>query len=132
MVSFLEYWLFFPVLFCTEQLNCSCRFIFGLSLKKKTSDPDYPFCMGYRLTKMVDFQNGLISQIFADFSSGFWTEQLNCSCRFIFGLFLKKKISDPDYLFCMGYRLTKMVDFQNGLISRILTVFSSGFLHRKT
>ena len=30
----------------------------------------------------------------------------------------------------MGYSLCMMADFQNGLISRILSVFWSGFLHR--
>ena len=189
MVSFLEYWLFFPAVFCTEQLNCSCRFIFGIFLDKKIYDPNCPFCMGYRLAKMVDLQNGLISRILAIFSSGFFaqnnlillvnsfsayfwrknfltqtayfawvidlpkrwifkmvlflkywqffpavfcTEQLNCSCSFIFGIFLEKKFFDPNCRLCMGYSFTKMVDFQSGLLSRILAVFSSGFLHRTT
>ena len=229
MVLFLEYWLCFPAVFCTEQRNCSCRFIFGIFLNKKIFDPNCPFCMGYRLTRMVDFQNDFISRILANFfqrffaqnnlillvdsfsayfwrknfltqtatfawaidlpkwsifkmvsfleygpvfsaffaqknlivlvdsfSAYFWrkkflnqtahfawaidlpkwlilkmvsfleywlffpavfcTEQLNCSCRFIFGIFLDKKFFDPSCPFCMGYRLTKMVDFQNGLI----------------
>ena len=32
----------------------------------------------------------------------------------------------------MDYSLCMMTDFQNGLISRIFGVFSSGFLHRTT
>ena len=32
----------------------------------------------------------------------------------------------------MGYSLFMMADFQNGLISLIFGVFSSGFLHRNT
>ena len=32
----------------------------------------------------------------------------------------------------MGYSLCKMADFINGLISRIFSVFWSGFLHRTT
>ena len=32
----------------------------------------------------------------------------------------------------MGYRLCMMADFQNTLMSRIIRVFSSGFLHRTT
>ena len=32
----------------------------------------------------------------------------------------------------MGYSLCMMVDFQNGLISRIFIVFRSGFLHGTT
>ena len=71
MVLFLKYWLFFLAVFCTEQLNCSCRFIFGIFLEKKFFHPNCPFCMGYSLTKMVDFQSGLISRILAIFSSGF-------------------------------------------------------------
>ena len=32
----------------------------------------------------------------------------------------------------MGYSLCMMADFQNGLISRIFSVFLSGFLHKAT
>ena len=32
----------------------------------------------------------------------------------------------------MGYRLTKMEDLQNALISRLFGVFARGFLHRTT
>ena len=32
----------------------------------------------------------------------------------------------------MGYSLCMMADFQNGLISRLFSVFWSGFLHRTT
>ena len=32
----------------------------------------------------------------------------------------------------MGYSLCMMADFQNGLISRIFSVFWSGYLHRIT
>ena len=32
----------------------------------------------------------------------------------------------------MGYSLCIMADFQNGLISRMFSVFWSGFLHRTT
>ena len=32
----------------------------------------------------------------------------------------------------MGYSLCMMADFQNGLISRIFSVFWSGFLNRTT
>ena len=40
--------------------------------------------------------------------------------------------SDPKWGFCMGYSLCVMADFQNGFISRIFGVFSSGFLHKTT
>ena len=74
VVSFLEYRLFFPAVFCTEQLNCSCRFIFGIFSEKKIFDPNCPFCMGYSLTKIVDLESGLISRILAIFSICFFAE----------------------------------------------------------
>ena len=36
-------------------------------------------------------------------------------------------IFDPNRQFCKGYSLCKMADFQNGLISGLFGVFSSGF-----
>ena len=45
-----------------------------------------------------------------------------------FDMFFGILIFDPKWGFCKGY----MAHFQNGLISRILIVFSSGFLHRTT
>ena len=47
-----------------------------------------------------------------------------------FDMFFGILIFDPKWGFCKGYSLCMMADFQNGLISRILIVFSSGFLHR--
>ena len=41
-------------------------------------------------------------------------------------------IFDSKWGFCMGYRVCMLADFQNALISRIFSVFSSGFLHRTT
>ena len=41
-------------------------------------------------------------------------------------------IFDPKSGLCMGYSLCMMVDFQNGVISGVFSVFWSGFLHRKT
>ena len=46
----------------------------------------------------------------------------------IFGIW----IFGPKWAFCKAYSLCMMADFQNGLISRIFSVFSSGFLHRTT
>ena len=80
MVSFLECLVFFGAVFCTEQLQCSCRIVFRLFLAFLIVDPKWQFCKGYSL--------------------------------------------------CMGYRLWKIADFQNGLNSRIFGVFWSGFLHR--
>ena len=53
-------------------------------------------------------------------------------CRMNFDLFFGILIFVPKGGFCMGYSLCMMADFQNGLISRIFSVFWSGFLHRTT
>ena len=53
-------------------------------------------------------------------------------CRMDFDMFFWILIFDPKWGFCKGYSLCMMADFQNGLISRIFSVFSSGFLHRTT
>ena len=53
-------------------------------------------------------------------------------CRMDLDMFLGILIFDPKSGFCMGYSLCMMADFQNGLISRVFSVFWSGFLHRKT
>ena len=55
-------------------------------------------------------------------------------------MFLAFLIFDPNLAFCqgyslfMGYSLSKIADFQNFLISRVLSfgVFLRGFLHRTT
>ena len=47
-------------------------------------------------------------------------------------MFFAILIFEPKGGFCMGYSLCMMADFQNGLITRIFDVFSSGFLHRTT
>ena len=49
-----------------------------------------------------------------------------------FDMFFGILIFGPKWGFCKGYSLCMMAYFQNGLISRIFSVFSSGFLHRKT
>ena len=53
-------------------------------------------------------------------------------CRMDFDMLLAILIFDPKSGFSMGYSLCVMADFQNGFISRIFDVFSSGFLHRTT
>ena len=53
-------------------------------------------------------------------------------CRTDFDMFFGILIFDPKQEFCMGYSLCMMGDFQNGLISRIFSVFWSGFLYRTT
>ena len=50
-------------------------------------------------------------------------------CKMDFDMFFPILIHDPKLGFCMGYSLCIMADFQNGLISLLFGVFSSGFLH---
>ena len=188
MLSYLDYLVFLQAVFCTEQLYAFRRIIFSMFLRKKKLKITCPFCMGYRLTKMEDLQNALISRLFGVFAGGFLhrttlcipqnhfqhvfakkkvennlpilhglqTYQnggsskcshiltIWCFCTRFFAqnnsmhsvanfqrVFAKKKlkITCP---FCMGYRLTKMEDLQNALISRLFGVFAGGFLHRTT
>ena len=49
-----------------------------------------------------------------------------------FDMFFGILIVDPRSGFCVGYSLCMMADFQNGLTSRIFSVFWSGFLLRTT
>ena len=44
-------------------------------------------------------------------------------CRLDFDRFFGILIFDSKWEFCMGYGLCMMGDFQNGLISRIFSVF---------
>ena len=49
-----------------------------------------------------------------------------------FDMFFGILIFEAKRGFCKAYSLCMMADFQNGLISRTFSVFSSGFLHRTT
>ena len=189
MLSYLDYLVFLQAVFCTEQLYAFRRIIFSVFLRKKNLKITCPFCMGYRLTKMEDLQNALISRLFGVFAGGFLhtttlcipqnhfqhvfakkkvennlpivhglqtyqnggsskcshISTIWCFCRRFFAqnnsmhsvesfsaCFCEKeklKITCP---FCMVYRLTKMEDLQNALISRLFGVFARGFLHRTT
>ena len=71
MLSYLDYLVFLQAVFCTEQLYAFRRIIFGMFLRKKKLKITCPFCMGYRLTKMEDLQNALISRLFGVFARGF-------------------------------------------------------------
>ena len=103
---------------------CSCKIILSIFLEKNFFDPTCPFCMGYRLTKMVDFQNALISGIFGFFCYGLFAQKISIVFMESFlACFWKKMFFYWNCLFCMGYRLTKIVDLQNAFISRIFGVF---------
>ena len=71
MLSYLDYLVFLQAVFCTEQLYAFRRIISNMFLKKKKLKITCPVCMGYRLTKMDDLQNALISRLFGVFASSF-------------------------------------------------------------
>ena len=79
------------------------------------------------ILKMVSFLEYLVF-----FEAAFFTEQLQMTCRIDFDMFFGTLIFDPKWGFCKGYSLCMMRGFENGLISRIFSVFLSGFLHRTT
>ena len=133
MLSYLDYLVFLHALFCTEQLYALRRIIFSKFLRKKKLKITCPFCMGYRLTKMRGSSKcSHISTIWFFCTRIFGPEQLYAFRRIIFSMFLRKKKLRITCPFCMGYRLTKMEDLQNALISRLFGVFARGFLHRTT
>ena len=189
MLSYLDYLVFLHAAFCTEQLYAFRRIIFSMFLRKKKLKINCPFCMGYRLTKMEDLQNALISRLFGVFARGFLHRTTLCIPQNHFQhVFAKKKVENnlailhglqtyqnggsskcshisTIWCFCtrffaqnnsmrsvesfsacfcekknlkitcpfwMGYRLTKIEDLQNALISRLFGVFARGFLHRTT
>ena len=74
MISFLEYFVFFRAVFCTEQLKMICRMDFDMFFGILIFDTKRAFCMGYSLSMMADFQNGLISRIFLVFWSSFFAQ----------------------------------------------------------
>ena len=123
MLSYLDYLVFLHAVFCTEQLYAFRRIIFSMFLRKKKLKITCPFCMGYRLTKMEDLQNALISRLFGVFARGFLHRTTLCIPQNHFQhVFAKKKlkITCP---FCMGYRLTKMRRlFYGGFFSRNIPI----------
>ena len=74
MGSFLEYWLFFRAVVCTEQLQMICRMPFDMFFVILIFDLKTGFCMGFSLCMMTDFQNGRISRIFGVIASGFFAQ----------------------------------------------------------
>ena len=133
MLSYLDYLVFLHAVFCTEQLYAFRRIIFSMFLRKKKLKITCPFYMGYidlpkwRIFKMLSYLDYLVF-----LQAVFCTEQLYAFRRIIFSMFLRKKKLKITCPFCMGYRLTKMEDLQNALISRLFGVFARGFLHRTT
>ena len=95
MLSYLDYLVFLHAVFCTEQLYASLRIIFSMFLRKKKLKITCPFCMGYRLTKMEDLQNALISRLFGVFARGCLHRTTLCIPQNHFQhVFAKKKVEN--------------------------------------
>ena len=113
--------------------------VFGIFLVFLNFEPKSAFCkvyslsMGYSLCKMNDFQTPLISPIFRVFCSGFLHRTNPMFLQdgfFAFLIFAPKSAFCKGYSLCMGYSLCKMADFQNPIISQVVSAFQSAFLHR--
>ena len=95
MLSYLDYLVLLQAVFCTEQLYAFRRIIFRMFLRKKKLKITFPFCMGYRLTKMEDLQCALISRLFGVFARGFLHRTTLCIPQNHFEhVFAKKKVEN--------------------------------------
>ena len=93
MLSYLDYLVFLDAIFCREQLYAFRRIIFSIFLRKKKLKITGSFFMGYRLTKMEDLQNALISRLFGVFARGFLHRTTLCIPQNHFQhVFAKKKV----------------------------------------
>ena len=95
-----------------------------------TQSEDFAWAIAFSwwpIFKMVSFLEYLLF-----FGTVFCTEQLYMFCGMDFDMFFWILIFQLKWGFFRGYCLCMVADFQNGLISRIFGVFSSGFLHRTT
>ena len=133
MLSYLDYLVFLHAVFCTEQLYAFRRIIFSMFLRKKKVQKKLPILHG-----LQTYQNGgsskcsHISTIWCFCTRFFAQNNSMHSVESFSACFCEKKKFKKNCPFCMGYRLTKMEDLQNALISRLFGVFARGFLHRTT
>ena len=132
MLSYLDYLVFLHAVVCTEQLYAFRRITFSMFLQKKSLKKLAHFAWAvdlpkWRIFKMLPYLDYLVF-----LHAVFCTENLYAFRRIIFSMFLRKKKLKITCPFCMGYRLTKMEDLQNALISRLFGVFARGCLHRTT
>ena len=132
MLLYLDQYVFLHPVFCIEQLYGFPRIIFRMFLRKKKWKITCLFCKGYRLKKMKDFQNALISRPVGVFARRLLqTTTLLVPYIHFQNVFAKKKVENNLPIW-KGYRLSKMEDFQNALISRRVGVFTRRLLHRTT
>ena len=95
MLSYLDYLVLLDGVFCREQLPAFRRIIFSMFLGKKKLKITGSFCMGYRLTKMEDLQNAVISRLFGVFARGFLHRRILCIRQNHFQhVFAKKKVEN--------------------------------------
>ena len=95
MLSYLDYLVFLHAVFCTEQLYAFRRIIFSMFLKKKKVENNFPFCICYRLSKMEDLQNAVISRLFGVFARGLLHRTTLCIPQNHFQhVFAKKKVEN--------------------------------------
>ena len=122
--------------FLHRTTTMSCRNRFSMFFAFLIFDPKWPFCKVYSLCLVAifaNFQNALIFRILAVFSSRFFLRTTQCLVETFLAYFFAFLTFDPKWPFCKGYNLCLVVilaNFQNGLISQILAVFSCRFLHR--
>ena len=90
------------------------------------------FYMGYRVTKMNNLQNALISRLFGVFARSFLHRRTLCIPQNPFKLFFANKKLKSFCPFSMAFRLATMRDLQNALISRLFGVFAGGFLNNNS
>ena len=132
MVFFLEYLVFSRGVFCAQLLQCTSRIdfcmFFGVLIFTQTDHFGKPIASAKWLTfKLVSFLEYLVF-----FRAVFCAKLLQCTSRIDFCMFFGILIFDPNRPFWQGYSLCKMALFQNGVISGIFGVFSSGFLRITT
>ena len=95
MLSYLDYLVFFHAVSCREKIYVFRRIIFSMFLREKKLKITCSCCMGYRLTKMEDLQNALISRLFGVFARGFLHRATDCiPWNHFQHVFAKKKVEN--------------------------------------
>ena len=116
--------------FSWGKLQMICRMEFGIFLQYLflTQSQDFAWAIAFArwpIFKMVSFIEYLVF-----LKAVFCTEQLQMICKRYFDMLFGILIFDLKSGSFMVYSLCMMADFQNGLISRIFSVFWSGFFLR--
>ena len=144
LVSFLQYLVFFPAVFCTE-LYCSCRMVFRMFLAFLIFDLNWPFCkgyslcMGYSLFKMADFQTCLISPIFGFFFEPFFAQNNSTAlvewffaCLWNFQFLIQTDHFAKALAFAWAIAFVRWPIFKLVSFLQYLVFFRAVFLHRTT